>query len=564
MNLRSIRVKLSLTYAGIALITALVSGGTLTLILRKYYQAQEQAYLRKNATAISSAIIPLLAQKVPLADLKPHLTLFSFLSQTHVRLFDSNGVEVGNFNNSITKDSSAILSAVTMPKIALIQTRPASPGETDSTYGIDGALGEGPVTLSGQRETMALQIVLPDKITSSGGITATAADNMKFFYGNPDAPAGGSIAGQGFLANNPEGKPLVSVFSAAGTMFGFDLQPKTTAVKLHSNQVFRENILNADGSLLGSLELSDGPAYGSEIVGGVARGWFLASVIAVLIAGLGGLFISRRLSAPLLVLTESTERMASGDLSARAGLLSGDEFGALAHSFNTMACRIEETVAALRRFVADAAHELQTPITALRTNLELAREETELGRQIAYLENAQAQVSRLNHLVKNLLDLSRLDAGVDSSQYIPLDLVGIARQVCEPFAAQAEQAGIELTLQAPEEAVTICADAKQLQHALGNLLDNALKFTPEGGAVTVSIEKVENEAYIRVEDTGMGIPPEDLGRLFERFHRGQNASGYPGSGLGLSIVKAIAQAHGGRVFAENTSPGARFTLCLPI
>jgi two-component system OmpR family sensor kinase len=284
----------------------------------------------------------------------------------------------------------------------------------------------------------------------------------------------------------------------------------------------------------------------------------------MLIAVLAGWWISRRINGPILVLTDSTRRMAAGDLSARAGIQDRDEFGALAASFNTMAGQVQETVAALRRFVADAAHELQTPLTALRTNLELASEDHAPSDQAAHLENAQRQVERLNHLVRDLLDLSRLETGVSNGQPAPLDLVAFARQVSEPYAAQAEQSGIELEVMVPSEPVTVTADEGQLQHALGNLLDNALKFTPSGGGVTLSVTVEEDGACLCVADTGIGIPPDDLPGLFERFHRGRNAAGYPGSGLGLAIVKAVALAHGGRVSAENTPAGTCFRLCLPL
>jgi signal transduction histidine kinase len=285
--------------------------------------------------------------------------------------------------------------------------------------------------------------------------------------------------------------------------------------------------------------------------------------VAVLLALLAGWWFSRRISAPVLALTASTRRMAAGDLSARAQVKSRDELGALAVSFNTMAASVEETVAALRRFVADAAHELQTPLTALRTNLELARGEGGPAGGSAYLDSAEGQVQRLNHLVRDLLDLSRLEAGVDGGSRAPLDLAACVRQASEPYASQAEQAGVTLDLRLPAGEVVVAGDEKKLRRLLGNLLDNALKFTPAGGRVTVALEEDGGWACLRVDDTGIGIPPEDLEGMFARFHRGRNAAAYPGSGLGLAIVKAIAGELGGRVCAENTTEGARFSLFLP-
>lgn len=555
MNLKSIRWKLPLTYAGIALITALVLGGTLLVIVRRYYQDQELNYLRKNATAISSAVEPFFnkdqSASVP-DDLKSHLALLAFLSQTKIRMLDPQGNEMGTFSFMSEWDPKAVLSAISLP----------SPSDSAAA-------------------ALASQL---DNLKASGALSGTATSPASGSDGGmlgiqiyqpaegvvPDVAAGKSVTIKIVPLTNPatpnltSPKALLSRIPAEGTMFGFDLQGDPSAPVARSDQVYRQNITSTDGAILGSVELSDGPTVGMDIVQKVASGWLIASLVGILIAVLAGWWISRRINAPILVLTDSTRRMAAGDLSARAAIQGRDEFGVLANSFNTMAGRVEETVASLRRFVGDAAHELQTPLTALRTNLELASGEDGPASQVAYLEGAQRQVERLNHLVRDLLDLSRLETGVASSQSAPLDLVAFARQASEPYAAQAEQSKIELVVQVPIGPVTVTADETQLQHALGNLLDNALKFTPAGGVVTLSIGVEGEWACLRVADTGIGIPPDDLPGLFERFHRGRNAASYPGSGLGLAIVKAIAQSHGGRVSAENTSGGACFTLCFPV
>jgi signal transduction histidine kinase len=421
---------------------------------------------------------------------------------------------------------------------------------------------------------------LAGTVTVAGNASDSGMIGIQVLQAGPtvsmDATAGGSgtlkiISIPGSVTTDLRStKAILSQIPAVGTMYGFDLQGGASAPAARSDQVYRQNITTSDGALLGSVELSDGPTYGMDIVTNVAFGWLIASLVGILIAVLAGWWISRRINAPILVLTDSTRRMAAGDLSARAEIRDQDEFGALAASFNTMAGQVQETVATLRRFVADAAHELQTPLTALRTNLELASCENTSGDQVAYLENAQNQVERLNHLVRDLLDLSRLETGVTNAQSAPLDLVAFARRASEPYAAQAEQSGIELVVEFPPEPVVVIADETQLQHALGNLLDNALKFTPlhgaspAGGIVTLAVTQEDGWACLRVADTGIGIPIDDLPGLFERFHRGRNAAGYPGSGLGLAIVKAIAQAQGGKVSAENLPEGACFTLCLPV
>jgi signal transduction histidine kinase len=317
------------------------------------------------------------------------------------------------------------------------------------------------------------------------------------------------------------------------------------------------------GTLHGYIELSNGPAYGRDVLTSVIWGWAIASGVAVVLAAGTGWLISRRLSAPLLALTITTARMAAGDLSTRTSIRRDDEVGTLAQTFNEMADQVEETVVALRRFVADAAHELNTPLTALRTNLELSLHESELPSQTAFLERAQLQVVRLENLTGDLLDLSRLEANADRTGQQAVDLSSLLRAATEPYASRAEQANLNFQLIQPTSAVIIHGDEDQLRRALSNLLDNALKFTPEGGRITVGLQVNDQTAQVWIEDTGIGIPPEDLPQLFSRFHRGRNTAAYPGSGLGLAIVKAIADHHQGRVEVVSTPGGTRFNLWLP-
>jgi signal transduction histidine kinase len=289
----------------------------------------------------------------------------------------------------------------------------------------------------------------------------------------------------------------------------------------------------------------------------------LASGVAVLLAGLVGWAISRRISTPLLALTEVTGHMAQGDLSRRAALTGQDEVGRLASSFNEMADQVETTVLALRRFVADAAHELHTPLTALRTNLELATPEAAPAEKALFLAQAQAQAHRLERLTNNLLDLSRIEAEAGPAAFSRVDLTDLLAQVCEPFASQAEQAGLTFTCQLPAQPLIVAGQALQLQQVFDNLLDNALKFTLPGGMVTVGLRQTSKVIEFWVEDTGIGILAEDQPQLFNRFHRGRNATGYPGSGLGLAIVKAIVERHHGDIGLEQVSPGTKIIVRLP-
>jgi signal transduction histidine kinase len=255
-------------------------------------------------------------------------------------------------------------------------------------------------------------------------------------------------------------------------------------------------------------------------------------------------------------LKEATQRMEGGNLSVRValpGARSAAEFQALAVSFNGMAQRVEGTVSTLQAFVADAAHELHTPLTALHTNLELASGEGDPARCALHLERARDQELRLETLVNGLLDLSRIEASSTSTRKEQVDLNLLLAGLGEQFASRAEQAERTFQISLPQECVHVCGDPQQLQRILVNLLENSLKFTHRGGTISLELVRKGDEAVLVISDDGIGIPAEDLPHLFERFHRGRNVSSYPGSGLGLAITRALVNANGGTIQAEPAS-----------
>jgi signal transduction histidine kinase len=293
----------------------------------------------------------------------------------------------------------------------------------------------------------------------------------------------------------------------------------------------------------------------------------VASVIAIVLAALAGWVASRDVTQPVLALTHATRRMEQGDLAMRATLPNAkqaNEFRTLADSFNNMAQRVEDTVSTLRAFVSDAAHELNTPLTALKTNLELAANETDTTQKGIFLARALEQNRRLELLTSSLLDLSRIEAAQATPDPEPVNLRRLAAEAGERFASRAEQAERSFGLSLPESDVTLTGNSLHLQRALDNLLENALKFTPQGGTIALALEQKDGQAILTVTDNGIGILPEDLPHLFERFHRGRNSAEYPGNGLGLAIVKAIVSAHGGQVSVESAGrgQGSRFTITL--
>jgi signal transduction histidine kinase len=282
-----------------------------------------------------------------------------------------------------------------------------------------------------------------------------------------------------------------------------------------------------------------------------------------LIAGLGALaawWVAARTLRPIAEIVaraRSLGALPDGSL-PRTG--SGDEVDRLAAVLNDLLQRIRSEVLRVHRLTADVAHALRTPLTAIRGNLEL-----QIGRadaaNVDVLESSLEQVDELVRLVNQLLLLEKLEARpLDPKGFARIDLVELARGLVDHLQVIAEERGVALSVQG--ETTFLRADPAQIRQALANLVDNALRHTPRGGRVEVEIRVVDGSAQVRVADTGPGIVPGDLDRVFERFHSTAEDLA-AGTGLGLPIARAIARAHGGDVRA--TSPGgAVFTLELPL
>ncbi len=216
----------------------------------------------------------------------------------------------------------------------------------------------------------------------------------------------------------------------------------------------------------------------------------------------------------------------------------------------------------LRHFIADASHELRTPITALHNFIDLLQgpAANDLAAREEFLAESQIQVQRMEWITGNLLDLSRLDAGLVELERKFYDLSDLLQSTTAPFLPIALEKGVNLEVQADSQLEILC-DKSRMQLVLNNLLDNALKFTPPGGNIKVTGERRDSRTVIQVQDSGAGIPSEDLPHIFERFYRGRSTE--KGSGLGLAIVYSIVHAHGGKVEVESQpGQGSRFTIYL--
>jgi len=293
-----------------------------------------------------------------------------------------------------------------------------------------------------------------------------------------------------------------------------------------------------------------------------------------------GFVLADRLTAPLRVLTRATALMDAGAFGPRVPEGRRDEAGELARQFNRMAERLEESFGllsaerdrlaldrdSLRQFVADVSHELRTPLTALYTFNDLlqggAGEDPATRRE--FLAESAGQIERLNWLTRNLLHLSRLEAGITRIEPRPADLGETLRRVVASTSPAAGTKGVAILLDAPPLVVT--HDAPRLEQALGNIIGNAVKFSPPGGTVDVRLYVCGARAVVETRDEGPGIPPDEAPRVFERFYRGRDANrGGEGSGLGLAIAKVIVDAHGGAIeIRRGLDRGTAIVVSLPL
>lgn len=297
----------------------------------------------------------------------------------------------------------------------------------------------------------------------------------------------------------------------------------------------------------------------------------LVAVPSVLIlAVVGGLFLANKALRPVDEITNTARKIgSSGDLSQRIRLKRkvDDEIGRLAATFNEMIAKVEASFQQIKQFTADASHELKTPLTILRGEIEvgLKRLRTPEEYQKILASNLE-EVKHMSRMVEDLLTLARADMGALELKKEVVDLGGLVRGVWEEVRLWAEDKGVELSFQEDGEA-RVMGDRGRLRQLALNLIDNAIKYTPSGGKVELRVAKDGDEVTFSVTDTGEGIPPEDLQRIFERFYRVDKARSRQrgGTGLGLSICKWIAEAHGGRISAESElGKGSKFHVSLPL
>jgi len=290
--------------------------------------------------------------------------------------------------------------------------------------------------------------------------------------------------------------------------------------------------------------------------------------IAVAISVVGGLYLAYSSLRPVDEVTRRARQITAENLDQRIpDRRVNDEIGRLTSTINDMIGRLRDSFAQIKQFSADASHELRTPVTIMRGEIELAlrsRKTTEEYRRV--LASALEELLRMSSIMDNLLTLAKADQVVYEPRLSKVDLNELVSELYGDSAILAESKNIRLSME-KNESVTILGDKGKLRQLFLNLITNAIKYTPIGGSVTLSIEKQNGTALFHVRDTGIGIPPRDLDKIFNRFYRVDKARSRElgGSGLGLAIAKSIADTHHGSITVQSElQKGSTFTVHLPI
>lgn len=296
------------------------------------------------------------------------------------------------------------------------------------------------------------------------------------------------------------------------------------------------------------------------------RGIFIKlQLFLMVVAGLIGWFMAKRALSGVEEVTRTAREISKGALERRVPLKTrGEEIDRLAVTFNSMLDRIDALMKGMREVTDDIAHDLRSPITRIRGIAEMT---LTTGHSVEEYQTLAAttieECDRLLEVVNTMLDISEVEAGAGVLKIEKLDLAGVVRDACALFQPIAEDKGIRINAEIPDFCL-MRGDIRKLQRLVANLLDNALKYTPLEGVVEVFLNGDDERVILSVRDKGIGIPPEDLPHIFERFYRCDQSRSEPGVGLGLSLALAIARAHGGEIKVKSASgEGSVFSIHLP-
>lgn len=331
---------------------------------------------------------------------------------------------------------------------------------------------------------------------------------------------------------------------------------------------FQRHMLGMQGMMGGGMVMF------SSFRSGVNEALAIAVFVAVLSALVVSLWFSQKVTAPLKDITRASRRISDGHFGERVAVPGSlpnqpDELGQLAHAFNQMAERLENTERMRSQLLGDVSHELRTPLTAIKGSMEALVDGVLPAESATFLQIEQ-EADRLQRLVNDLQELSRVEAGSYDLNRQPIAIDRLVQSALERVRSQFQQKGVALTPALPSSGLPLLqGDPDRLLQVLINLLSNACQYTPAGGEVQVLVSLRDGQVLVAVTDNGIGIPPEHLPHLFTRFYRADKSRSRQsggGSGIGLTIAKHLVEAHGGKIWAksEGQDKGSTFAFSLPL
>lgn len=326
--------------------------------------------------------------------------------------------------------------------------------------------------------------------------------------------------------------------------------------------------LFVDGRMNRIVYVGTSLAAETETLDGILLIFFISVPTALLLVGSGGWFLASRALKPVDLITRSARKITAENLSHRLEIVNpNDEIGRLAETFNQTLARLDHSFRRTRQFSSDVSHELRTPLTILRGETEVGlrwAKDPEEFREL--LRSNLDEIKRMSEIIEYLLELSRIEAGEVPLNTQEIEMNELLQEMMPPLQEIARGQGVHITCTS-QESVFIRADRLRLKQVFLNLLENAIKFTPAGGEVAVTVETDMQNVRVAFRDSGPGIPAEDLPDIFERFYRVDKARNRAqgGLGLGLSVAKSLTEAMGGRIEASSElDKGSTFTVIFPI
>ncbi len=346
-----------------------------------------------------------------------------------------------------------------------------------------------------------------------------------------------------------------------------------TWVHRQGSLLYISSRIESGDQLLGILRLEIAAPAFFEVAQRTLGMVLIAILLSSLLSGLLGYWLARQIEEPIDTLVQSAERISQGELRTRPILPSDPlELQRLIGAFNHMTQRMKANIDEMRSFVAYASHELRTPLTSIKLRVEALRNGALDDPPVTdrFLSEIESEVDRLSLMVNDLLDLSKIEAGLDYAQLTQLNLSVLVNEVCDTYRVRAQKAGIKLQCITESTLPMIYGVEEQLRRMIYNLVDNAIKYTPQDGTVTLITRRSPNgdKVQLLVQDTGFGIAKEHLPHIFDRFYRVEATrpryGSSQGSGLGLAIAKTIAENHLGRIWVTSqVGKGSTFAVELP-